>query len=256
MARKNPDRPLYITQPRDLDKLPEFRALSRDAQWLLQYLERDPYRLSCGVFVLNVAVAAREAKATIPDVLEWFAEVVASGWAVHDEETGEVWLTAHMGWDFTLSSPNGAKGVLRDLKRVHSDVLASSIERLVFERYPSLNPSHGINPSWSEPPPDHDDEPPSHTAQEGGSEGGYGEVAGTPEPKHNPEARTPKPEAHSRSTEPEAHSPTPKHEAPGAPRCERCDDLGIYTSETGTTMACTCRTAAQVADQAARLRAV
>lgn len=233
MARKNPDRPLYVNVPRDLDKQPAYRALSRDAQWLLQHLERDPYRLGCGVFILNHTMVAKAARAAVSDVSAWFDELTTEGWAQIDDETGEVWLTQHMEWDFTLASPNQAKGVLRDLKRVNSERLATAIERRVYARWPALDPGQ-IDPGWTDP------EGPTEAPYEGASSDvGEGPTeAKTPStsttPKH--EAQSPKHEAS--ITEPEAHSPSTEHEAQRGAPCELCGGLGVRHDERGESVIC------------------
>lgn len=140
-----PARSPYVAIPRDLDSMPEFASLSRDAQWLLQHLERDPYRLKCGVFVYNERLVARTAKATTAEVSDWWAELVDAGWIIEDVDTGEAWLTQHMRWDNTMSNGNHAKAVLRDVKRIRSARLAEMIERVVYARHPGMDPAE-VNP--------------------------------------------------------------------------------------------------------------
>jgi len=227
-ARKHPDRPLYVAIPRDLTRQPAFRSMSRDAQWLLQDLERDPFRLNCGVFLFNPRRVAGDAGADESEVATWFDELIAGGWVIEDPETGESWLTRHIEWDYGLASLNQAKGLTRDLKRVSSTLISDAVLRLVFDAYPALAP---IDPGWVAPP-EGGSEDVAGTPSEGGSE----DVAGTPsEPKkQEAQARSPKQEA--RSNEPEAngnehraqsHEPTPGATRPGqATGCDKCDDSG------------------------------
>lgn len=252
--RKNPDRPAYVAVPRDLDTQPTFTALSRDAQWLLQHIERDSYRLKCGVFAYNPRMIARSAKSTEDDVDLWMAELVSHGWIVEDADAGEAWLTQHMTWDYTLIAENNAKSVLADVKRVRSERLARSIREMVYAKFPALR-LDDANPGWIEP---EGAEMPDDDTQE------YGDTDPVPDGVQDPVAHSPslttppsqKPIARStkhdpRSTEPEASSPSTKHEAPGGAQCEKCEDLGIYSAN-GRSETCTCK-AGRAAKRALRV---
>jgi len=256
-ARKHPDRPLYVAIPRDLTRQPAFRSMSRDAQWLLQDLERDPFRLNCGVFLFNPRRVAGDAGADESEVATWFDELIAGGWVIEDPETGESWLTRHIEWDYGLASLNQAKGLTRDLKRVSSTLITEAVLGLVFDAYPALAPidpgwvatSEGVSEDVAGTPSEGVSEDVAGTPSEGVSE----DVAGTPsEPKkQEAQARSTKQEA--RSNEPEANGnehraqspePTPGATRPGkATSCDECID-GLNRS---TGRPCGCARGRQVA---------
>lgn len=240
--RKNPDRPAYVAVPRDLDTQATFTALSRDAQWLLQHIERDSYRLKCGVFAYNPRMIARSAKSTEDDVDLWMAELVSHGWIIEDADAGEAWLTQHMTWDYTLIAENNAKSVLADVKRVRSERLARSIREMVYAKFPALR-IDDADPGWIEPEgvemtgDDTQEYGDTHPVPDGVQDTVAHSPSLTTPPSHTPIANSTK--HHPRSTEPEANSPSTKHEAPGGAQCEKCDDLGI-TATNGSPGPCTC----------------
>lgn len=240
MAERSP----YVAIPRDLDADPAFVALSRDAQWLLQHLARDPYRLKCGVFVYNERLIARAAKAPQNEVGTWWEELIGAGWIIEDIETGEAWLTAHMKWDNTLSNPNHAKAVQRDVKRIRSPKLSATIEKILFAQWPNLDPGSGINPGWIEATDD-GPEPATNLIGDAIADGiRDGIEDGTPNP------RTPYPYPDTRSTTPDTRNPehgSPDTAPPPAPdprtgaQCEKCEGTGIHHGERDETVICTCR---------------
>lgn len=240
----------YIAVPRDLDSHDAWTSLSLHAQWLLQHLERDPYRLKCGVFVLNERLIARAAKATTADVGEWFAELVGAGWAIEDEATGEVWLTMHMAWDNTLNNRNHAVAVVRDVKRVKSEHLSRLILAEVYRAQPALDPGE-IDPGRDEAHSEATANATPNAIAEGVEMAPR--IHGALSTEHDPRSTTHDPP----STAPEARDTA--HQAPstGGAQCENCDDLGIYTDERGSSKPCTCATARKVADDLNRnLRSV
>lgn len=220
----SPARSPYVAIPRDLDTQPEFAGLSRDAQWLLQHLERDPYRLKCGVFVYNERLVARAAKATTDEVGAWWCELVEGNWITEDLETGEAWLTQHMRWDNTMSNSNHAKAVLRDVKRIRSARLSEQIERVVFAKHPTLNPAYGIDPEW----------------QSGDTSNAIGDAI--------PDVTLNSRSTEHVHTEPEArdtgHDPRDPEPAPGARAsacCEKCGGAGIIHGKGGESKLCSCQ---------------
>ena len=238
MAKEQTDRTPYVAVPRDLASHETWKALSRDAQWLLQHLERDPYRLKSGVFVLNERLIAREAKADVTEVAAWWAELVDHGWLIEDHDTGEAWLTMHMTWDNTLSNRNHAVAVLRDIRRVSSQPLVTMIERLVYARHPQLDPSHGIDPAWT-------DENPADTGEQGHADAiGNGTPNGIAGTTPNSQARIPNPRTPEPVPQPPEHGtqppkPQPAARSTGGAPCEKCDDLGIVATN-GRVGYCTC----------------
>lgn len=243
-----PSRSPYVAVPRDLASVATFRQLSRDAQWLLQHLERDPYRLKCGVFVLNERLIARDAKATAPEVSNWFDELCACGWVVFDDDTGEGWLAHHMAWDNTLANRNHAVAVLRDVRRVGSERLAETIRHVVYDRHPTLRPNADVDPGWSDEE-DHSDPAETHAANaiaDGIPSGPNNAIAdGTPDTTPNSQARNPStdpqpPEPEPDPPEPDPRNPEPAHGArgTGGDRCERCDDTGVIHGEGGGSIGC------------------
>lgn len=218
-----PDRPPYVAFPRTLINDPSFNSLSRDAQWLIQYLERDPHRLKSGVMLYCPRIVARDAKASEGEVDEWLLELRGAGWVVADEDSGEIFLTQHMDWDFTMPAESNAKSVLKDLVRIRSTILGDLVRDDVYSAFPNLNPRHGIDPGWG---------PIGTGARSGGSGGGEtggSGGGGTEEP--SPRARSQEPGATSLSPEPAAHSLEPCSTA-AAMACETCGDLGVVGAGT------------------------
>lgn len=224
----------YVAVPRDLDSNPAFTDLSRDAQWLLQHLARNPYRLKCGVFTYNERLVARAAKAETPEVGEWWDELLRAGWIIEDLDTGEAWLTQHMTWDNTLANPNHAKAVQRDLKRIQSGRLRELVGRVLYARRPEMDPTDGIDPGWTEPTPDAVDDAMSNAIGDG--------VEGDTSNPRSPEPVTRSPEPDPRNPQPDPPDPDPQP-APGprtGAQCEICEGTGIRYDERRSATACTC----------------
>lgn len=252
---KPAERSPYVAIPRDLDADPGFANLSRDAQWLLQHLARDPYRLKCGAFTINDRMLAKAAKATASEVSEWWSELVSAGWLIEDDDTGEAWMTRHMEWDNTLSNPNHAKAVQRDLKRIRSPKLTRLVERVLFERWPSMNPVEGVDPGWQTPENTGDEGHPDHTSN--GIEDAIGDGTSNPRnPYPEPLPGTPTPATRHPQPDPPDTAPGPGPDPRTGAQCEICLGTGIHHGPGGESAICICSNGKAVTAAERKLRAV
>lgn len=256
---KPAERSPYVAIPRDLDADPAFADLSRDAQWLLQHLARDPYRLKCGAFSINDRMLAKAAKATTTEVSEWWTELVSAGWLIEDDDTGEAWMTRHMDWDNTLSNPNHAKAVQRDLKRIRSPKITALVQRVLFDRWPKMDPTDGIDPGWQTPENTGDEGHPEDTSN-GIADGIDDGIAdGTPNPRNpypEPSPGTPTPGTRNPEPDPPDTAPAPAPDPRTGAQCEICEGTGLRYGPGGESAVCICSKGKAVTAAERKLRAV